>query len=380
MDEEEDEERDEELEEPLEAAGDRVMVHLDPDCFYARVEMLRNPELKDKPLGWKIRGFLSSLHGKSDLRDARGGNSGREKRRERGNSSQKKRESPEDLPAEPPCLFPHHDHHDLGPLPDFRGAHGNPPEFRRSGAAGKPREGGGAQIPVPVSPAQIQGVHFPGRGDPMGPLPAGPSGLREPGRAGIREQPELPALPADLRHAADPRGRAQGPPLALQRQRARLPAPGLRLDRRHRPRQLHRHHLHRQRRPGRLLPKKHRPLDQEFRSPGLPLPALLQHPPGIADPGCGRCLLRHAGGRAGQGAAARGRREVHPHIPEAGRGPGRQPAGKPGRAGAEFQLFPIPGSPGLALLLRPPRLPGIPVPGRNVPVGAVPPRRRRIDG
>ncbi|NXX73552.1 POLI polymerase, partial [Urocolius indicus] len=29
----------------------RVIVHLDLDCFYAQVEMIRNPELRDKPLG-----------------------------------------------------------------------------------------------------------------------------------------------------------------------------------------------------------------------------------------------------------------------------------------------------------------------------------------
>ncbi|XP_077319121.1 DNA polymerase iota isoform X2 [Lithobates pipiens] len=29
----------------------RVIVHLDMDCFYAQVEMIRNPELRDKPLG-----------------------------------------------------------------------------------------------------------------------------------------------------------------------------------------------------------------------------------------------------------------------------------------------------------------------------------------
>ncbi|NXT54484.1 POLI polymerase, partial [Pluvianellus socialis] len=32
------------------AAG-RVVAHLDLDCFYAQVEMIRNPELRDKPLG-----------------------------------------------------------------------------------------------------------------------------------------------------------------------------------------------------------------------------------------------------------------------------------------------------------------------------------------
>ncbi|NXN47049.1 POLI polymerase, partial [Rhinoptilus africanus] len=33
------------------SAGRRVVVHLDLDCFYAQVEMIRNPELRDKPLG-----------------------------------------------------------------------------------------------------------------------------------------------------------------------------------------------------------------------------------------------------------------------------------------------------------------------------------------
>ncbi|KFW11694.1 DNA polymerase iota, partial [Eurypyga helias] len=32
-------------------AACRVIVHIDLDCFYAQVEMIRNPELRDKPLG-----------------------------------------------------------------------------------------------------------------------------------------------------------------------------------------------------------------------------------------------------------------------------------------------------------------------------------------
>ncbi|XP_069483093.1 DNA polymerase iota isoform X2 [Ambystoma mexicanum] len=32
-------------------AAPRVIAHIDMDCFYAQVEMIRNPELKDKPLG-----------------------------------------------------------------------------------------------------------------------------------------------------------------------------------------------------------------------------------------------------------------------------------------------------------------------------------------
>uniref|UniRef100_A0A663NE85 DNA polymerase iota n=1 Tax=Athene cunicularia TaxID=194338 RepID=A0A663NE85_ATHCN len=33
------------------SAAGRVVVHIDLDCFYAQVEMIRNPELRDKPLG-----------------------------------------------------------------------------------------------------------------------------------------------------------------------------------------------------------------------------------------------------------------------------------------------------------------------------------------
>ncbi|KFV20447.1 DNA polymerase iota, partial [Tauraco erythrolophus] len=33
------------------SAACRVIVHVDLDCFYAQVEMIRNPELRDKPLG-----------------------------------------------------------------------------------------------------------------------------------------------------------------------------------------------------------------------------------------------------------------------------------------------------------------------------------------
>ncbi|CAM9993462.1 unnamed protein product [Lampetra planeri] len=31
--------------------GSRVIIHVDMDCFYAQVEMIRNPELRDKPIG-----------------------------------------------------------------------------------------------------------------------------------------------------------------------------------------------------------------------------------------------------------------------------------------------------------------------------------------
>lgn len=30
---------------------ERTIVHVDLDCFYAQVEMIRNPELRTKPLG-----------------------------------------------------------------------------------------------------------------------------------------------------------------------------------------------------------------------------------------------------------------------------------------------------------------------------------------
>ncbi|XP_066845093.1 DNA polymerase iota isoform X4 [Anser cygnoides] len=36
---------------PARNAACRVVVHVDLDCFYAQVEMVRNPELRDKPLG-----------------------------------------------------------------------------------------------------------------------------------------------------------------------------------------------------------------------------------------------------------------------------------------------------------------------------------------
>ncbi|XP_017695464.1 PREDICTED: protein pygopus-like [Lepidothrix coronata] len=225
-----------------------------------------------------------------------------------GNSGRENPEFTSNLPPLPPGLRPHHHHRNPGSFPDFPGKHPPPPEFRHRGPAhaGTPRERGGAQIPVPVSTPQIQGVQLPGGGDPVGALPAGPPGIRQPGGAGIREQPERPALRDDLRDPADPRAGAAGAPLALQRPRARLPAPGLRLDRRHRPRQRHRHHLQRHRRPGRLLPEKHRPLDQEFREHRLPFPAFLQHPPGIANLGCGRRFFRHPGRCPGPGAEGLG--------------------------------------------------------------------------
>ncbi|XP_074850445.1 DNA polymerase iota isoform X2 [Carettochelys insculpta] len=36
---------------PAESRAQRVIVHTDLDCFYAQVEMIHNPELRDKPLG-----------------------------------------------------------------------------------------------------------------------------------------------------------------------------------------------------------------------------------------------------------------------------------------------------------------------------------------
>lgn len=39
-------------------APPRVIVHLDMDCFYAQVEMIRNPELRDKPLGVQQKTFV----------------------------------------------------------------------------------------------------------------------------------------------------------------------------------------------------------------------------------------------------------------------------------------------------------------------------------
>uniref|UniRef100_A0A2K6TDK9 DNA polymerase iota n=1 Tax=Saimiri boliviensis boliviensis TaxID=39432 RepID=A0A2K6TDK9_SAIBB len=36
---------------PTQNSSSRVIVHVDLDCFYAQVEMISNPELKDKPLG-----------------------------------------------------------------------------------------------------------------------------------------------------------------------------------------------------------------------------------------------------------------------------------------------------------------------------------------
>ncbi|XP_055154673.2 DNA polymerase iota isoform X3 [Symphalangus syndactylus] len=36
---------------PTRNSSSRVIVHMDLDCFYAQVEMISNPELKDKPLG-----------------------------------------------------------------------------------------------------------------------------------------------------------------------------------------------------------------------------------------------------------------------------------------------------------------------------------------
>ncbi|XP_040193089.1 DNA polymerase iota isoform X2 [Rana temporaria] len=39
-------------------SSQRVIVHLDMDCFYAQVEMIRNPELRDKPLGVQQKSLM----------------------------------------------------------------------------------------------------------------------------------------------------------------------------------------------------------------------------------------------------------------------------------------------------------------------------------
>ena len=39
----------------------RVIVHFDIDCFYAQVEMLRNPALADKPVGELTHPVFSKL-------------------------------------------------------------------------------------------------------------------------------------------------------------------------------------------------------------------------------------------------------------------------------------------------------------------------------
>ncbi|XP_063245336.1 DNA polymerase iota isoform X2 [Prinia subflava] len=51
--EEQDEEEDEEW-----PRGGRVIVHIDLDCFYAQVEMLRNPQLRSKPLGTQQKNIV----------------------------------------------------------------------------------------------------------------------------------------------------------------------------------------------------------------------------------------------------------------------------------------------------------------------------------
>ena len=37
---------------------DRVIIHIDIDCFYAQVEMIRHPELRNKPLGRTLHCIL----------------------------------------------------------------------------------------------------------------------------------------------------------------------------------------------------------------------------------------------------------------------------------------------------------------------------------
>lgn len=36
---------------PIESDHSRTIVHIDLDCFYAQVEMIRNPQLRTQPLG-----------------------------------------------------------------------------------------------------------------------------------------------------------------------------------------------------------------------------------------------------------------------------------------------------------------------------------------
>ena len=42
--------------------SERVIIHLDLDCFYAQVEMIRNKDLRDKPMGTLcLLSYISSL-------------------------------------------------------------------------------------------------------------------------------------------------------------------------------------------------------------------------------------------------------------------------------------------------------------------------------
>lgn len=43
------------------AVSHRIILHFDLDCFYAQVEMIRNPDLRNKPLGKNYRDLLYLL-------------------------------------------------------------------------------------------------------------------------------------------------------------------------------------------------------------------------------------------------------------------------------------------------------------------------------
>jgi len=43
----------------------RTIVHIDADCFYAQVEMLRNPLLRDKPLGIQQKNIVVTCNYKA---------------------------------------------------------------------------------------------------------------------------------------------------------------------------------------------------------------------------------------------------------------------------------------------------------------------------
>ncbi|XP_008833899.1 DNA polymerase iota isoform X1 [Nannospalax galili] len=49
---------DQEMPTPTQISSSRVIMHVDLDCFYAQVEMISNPELKDKPLGVQQKYFV----------------------------------------------------------------------------------------------------------------------------------------------------------------------------------------------------------------------------------------------------------------------------------------------------------------------------------
>jgi DNA polymerase iota len=43
----------------------RTIVHIDADCFYAQVEMLRDPTLRDKPLGIQQKNIVVTCNYKA---------------------------------------------------------------------------------------------------------------------------------------------------------------------------------------------------------------------------------------------------------------------------------------------------------------------------